>query len=340
MRQMLPFALEDQFADDVASLHFAAGTRANDGHIDVSVVARDRLDAWLERITAAELEPAAICADTDGVADTPSTLNVICENGAIFARRPGEAALSMEGIELSDAIDIVAHDAAESGAVNHILLCVNAASREANAATIESLSRRFASLDVKLLQDDALSLFAAKLINHPGPNLLQGSYAPKSDWDAMLRPWRIAGVLAAGLAATAALATIVDYVDLRRTDAALTSALEARCSADFRAAGLRQCEAEVQARLRDAGVATGGSEEFLTTLAGVAAVAGAENMLRSVSYRNSVMDMQLVTPSVPALDEFSRRLGESGPYTVAVQSTNPQEDGTVESRLQIVGENR
>ena len=99
-------------------------------------------------------------------------------------------------------------------------------------------------------------------------------------------------------------------------------------------------EAEVQARLGTSGEASGNSEEFLATLASVAETTTAANTLRSLSYRNSVTDMQLVTPDVPALDTFSRRLDEAGPFTVSVQSTNPQEDGTVESRIQIVGENR
>lgn len=339
-RQMLPFALEDQFAEDVSSLHFAAGPRSEDDALFVSVVARKQLEKWLERLAAFDLEPAAMYAENDGVADTPSTLNVIYENGTIFARRPGDAAFSIEGLEFSDAFAILADGADGEASPRHALLCIDAASHEAHAAHIEAASEHFATLDVKLLQEDALPLFAAKLVNHPGANFLQGPYAPKSNWGAMLRPWRVAAVLAAGLVATVILGTIVDYVRLRQADTALTDTLLARCSEQFRTTDLRQCEAEVQARLRSLGESTGGGEEFLATLANVAANAGSTNTLRTLSYRNSVMDMQILTPDVPALDAFSRSLDESGPFTVSVQSTNPQEDGSVESRLQIVGENR
>lgn len=339
-RQMLPFTLEDQFAEDVASLHFAAGSRTADDQLYVSVVGRERLEEWLQQLTAAALEPVAMYADTDGVADTPSTLNIIYENDTVFARRPGDAAVSIEGLPFSDAVAIVADDPDGESAVQHALLCIDAASHEANAAEIHALSEKFASFDVKLLNEDALPLFASKLINHPGANLLQGIYAPKSNWGAMLKPWRVAAMLAAGLVATALLGTVVEYIQLRRTDTLLTTTLETRCGEQFNNTNIRQCESEVNALLGTRGESSGGSEEFLATLASVAETSNAANTLRSISYRNSVMDMQLVTPDVPALDAFSRSLDDAGAFTVSVQSTNPQEDGTVESRVQIVGASR
>jgi general secretion pathway protein L len=340
LRQMLPFALEEHFAEDVSSLHFAAGPRNDDDELLVSVVGAEQLETWLERLSAAALEPAAIYADNDGVADTPSTLNVIYENGTIYARRPGDAAFSIEGLDFTDAFSIVVGGAEDDDRPQHVLLCIDAPSHEANQEQINAAAAEFSSLDVKLLPDDALPMFAAKLVNHPGSNLLQGLYAPKSNWGAVFKPWRFAAMLAAGVVAVALLSVIVDYVQLRRQDSALTTALSARCNAAFSTADLRQCEGEVQSRLRSVGETTGGGEEFLSTLANVAQTAGTANTLRTLSYRNSVMDLQVLSPGVPALDAFSRELDESGPFSVAVQSTNPQEDGTVESRLQIVGENR
>ena len=39
---------------------------------------------------------------------------------------------------------------------------------------------------------------AATLAQRPGTNLLQGAYAPKSNWSAMAKPWRLAASLAGG----------------------------------------------------------------------------------------------------------------------------------------------
>ena len=341
-RQMLPFSLEDQFADDIGTLHFAAGPRREDGTLAVSVVAIDKLEAWLERLQAAGLEPAAIYADSDGVPDTPATLNIIAERDTVYSRRPGAAAMSIEGLGLADAVTLIGEntDEADSETPQHALVYLDEQSRNSQAADVEQLSERFSGFDIKALASDALHLFAGTLVNSPGANLLQGRYAPKSNWGALLKPWRIAASLAAGLVAILVLVTAVDYLQLRRIDGALSEAVAARCSEQFSTTALRQCEATVQSRLRDLGMASNGAEEFLATLAAVAQSAGAENQLRQLSYRNSVMDLQLSTPDVPALDAFSRRLDETGQLSVSVQSTNPQQDGTVESRLQIVGGNR
>jgi len=339
LRQILPFSLEDNLADDVSALHFAIGNRDANGRMLVSVVSRGRLDEWIEMLTQADLVPAAMYADSDGVADTPSTLNLIVDDAAIYARRPGEAAICLEGMSLGEAFEILTADDSDAAPVKHALVCMSETVRQANAADIERLSARLSTLDVKLLADDALTLFAAKLINHPGTNLLQGSYAPRSNWGALMRPWRLVAGLAVGLAATMLLGTIVDYAQLRRADASLTATLETRCSEQFGAAALRQCEAELQTRLRALGESTGGGNEFLSTLAQIAATTSGDDRLQTLSYRNSVLDLQILMPNVPALDDFSRKINEAGQYSVSVQSTNPQDDG-VEARVQILGGDR
>ena len=49
LRAALPFALEESLADDVEDLHFAAGTPRESGRLPVAIVARDKMDAWLDR---------------------------------------------------------------------------------------------------------------------------------------------------------------------------------------------------------------------------------------------------------------------------------------------------
>ena len=47
LRQALPFALEEQVAEDLNLLHFAAGRRAPNGEVPAAIVRRQDLDAWL-----------------------------------------------------------------------------------------------------------------------------------------------------------------------------------------------------------------------------------------------------------------------------------------------------
>jgi len=78
LQQLLPYALEEQLADDIDDLHFAVGKRAGDSsRAPVAVVARALLDEWLATLRASGIEPEAIYADSE-----------------LLPRNPGQASCS------------------------------------------------------------------------------------------------------------------------------------------------------------------------------------------------------------------------------------------------------
>ena len=93
----------------------------------------------------------------------------------------------------------------------------------------------------------------------------------------------------------------------------------------------------MQQRLAAAGQqASLGQESFLTTLAAVADSTVADSHIEALSYRNRIMDLQLVVPSVPLLDQFAQGVASGERFEVRIQSANPGESG-VEGRVQIAG---
>ena len=46
----LPYALEEQVATDVETMHFAAGDKRESGRRPVAAIARESLEAWLEEL--------------------------------------------------------------------------------------------------------------------------------------------------------------------------------------------------------------------------------------------------------------------------------------------------
>ena len=64
--QAAPYALEDQLAEDVDTLHFAIGVRQADGSHPVAIASRERMDRWLAPLRARGLAadavwPEALC---------------------------------------------------------------------------------------------------------------------------------------------------------------------------------------------------------------------------------------------------------------------------------------
>jgi general secretion pathway protein L len=334
LRQIAPFSLEESLADDIEGMVFAIGARLASGATQVAAVAKERMDAWLAELQAAGITPHALCSDVDGVPDIPATLVLVIEGGRIAGRKPGQTPFVLEGLDLKQALDLVLAPQDGEPELRHIRVFVDAAARAQFAPELARLNERFSSAEVKLVNDGVFPHFAATLAQRPGINLLQGAYAPRSNWVALLKPWRIAASLAAAAAVLALVLQGAEFWQLRRADAELTQLLATVCQRVVGDSSTSGCQREVRQRLGAGAGAT--SEDFLTTLSAVAAARDADTRVDALSYRNRAMNLQLIVPSVPALDEFSREIEETRRFDVDIEAANQGDEGT-EGRLRIVG---
>jgi hypothetical protein len=135
--------------------------------------------------------------------------------------------------------------------------------------------------------------------------------------------------------ALAVLSQGVELWQLRRTDQALTDLVSTACQRTIGDARPSTCQREVQQRL-GADAASSNGPDFLATLAAIAAVRTAETRIDALSYRNRVMDLQLLAPNVPALDEFARGLEQTRVFDAQIEAANQQDNGT-EGRVRVVG---
>jgi general secretion pathway protein L len=333
LRQIVPFSLEESLADDVDQMVFAIGARLPAGTTQVAAVAKDRMDAWLGELKSVGIAPNAVCSEADGVPDIPATLVLILEGERVLGRKPGQAPFVFEGMELRQVLALVVARKPDEAELHHIRVFTDAAGRARFGAELASLAGQFASAEVKILNDGAFPYFAATLAQRAGTNLLQGAYAPRSNWLAMLKPWRAAASLAAASVGLALVLQGASYLQLKRADAALTDVVTSTCRRVVGQSTTSACQREVAQRLgADSGSAT---ESFLSTLAAIAAVRGSELRIDALSYRNRVMDLQLIAPSVLALVEFSRALEQTRRFDVEIEAQNPVDSGT-EGRLRIV----
>jgi len=335
--KMLPFSLEDSVADDVDKFLFCPGRRDSDGTVPVAIVERDRLDRWLADCQEARLRVNLVYADTEGVPDTPGNLTIVLEGRRLYARSPGHPPFVLESLSLQDVLGILASAEDDDAGNRHVVIYADEAGFAERETEIESLREQALSVDVQVLPEGPLPRFGATLIAQPGSNLLQGSYAPASNWAALLRPWRAAAVLLLSLALIATLAEGVRYFALSQQDQALTTELETRCQNVFQIPRLAACRTEVQRRLAatgDASTVTSGPV-FLATLLAVAEARDPSSRFEALSYRNGATDMRVVARDVPTLDAFSREVSSSGRFQVNILSANPGDDG-VEGRLQVV----
>src|ERR1700760_3664517 len=72
LQQVVPYALEEQLAGDIADLHFAYGKRVGESsRTPVAVVRRSLMNEWLATLRSSGIEPSALYADSDLLPQNP-----------------------------------------------------------------------------------------------------------------------------------------------------------------------------------------------------------------------------------------------------------------------------
>ncbi len=334
LRQIVPFSLEESLADDVEHLSFAIGARRASGSTPVAVAAKQRIERWLERLRGAGIVPQTLCSEADGVPEVPGTLVVLVEGNRIYGRLAEHAPFVLEGLTLRQALGLV-RSPKEETEPPHLLVYTDAADSERVRREVATLGEEFASVEIKVAANGVFPHLAATLARRAGTNLLQGAYAPRSNWLVFAQPWRFAAGLLVAMLALSLLTQAAAYWQLRRADQALSDLVASSCQRAVGDARQSACQREVQQRLAT-GAAGAGGEDFLSTLAAVSGARDAAMHIDALSYRNRILDLQLLAASVPALDEFARGLAQTKRFDAEIQAAN-QKDNGIEGRVRVVG---
>jgi general secretion pathway protein L len=335
LAQVVPFALEEQLAADVEDLHFVVGKRDVRPGTPVAAVAHARMKEWLAALQSAGLQTDSIYAETAVLPVVAGAVAVLIDGKRVYVRRESLPGTVIEVEPLIEALQLALASGEESRESVTIFLSEEDYEREREL--LEGLREFTASLQLKLLPDGPLPLFAANLSQSAPVNLLQGGYGSKTKLNVSFAPWRHAAALALIFIAAHIGLKTWQYVHYQKVE----RQLDAQIAETFQQAlpgspvpstleARRQVE-QILNQLRGTGPTSG----MLTTLAMLTeAMAQAPNTrIEALSYRNNVTDLRVLAPSVDALDRIRQVAGERG-VTAEIQSANPR-DSKFEGRLQF-----
>lgn len=337
----LPFALEEQLAEDVDDLHFAAGVRDENGRLPVAVVARHLMDDWLERLEDVGISPLRLVPENQGLARIPGTLSLLAAENRIMFNNGGDEEFVLQDVKPSDALalagvldDDLADDKETSG---HLLVYCEPADEQHFEHDWNALRHELASVDINLLPDGVLPRLAVTVATGRGINLLQGRYAARTETGALFRPWRFAAMLLLGLAVLGVVGKGVDYYRLSQEEGALKAQFT-EIYREIRPQDNREVVDPV-ATVNSVRRGFGGpvaAQVFLPSLQqlGLAIQQNSSAQIEAISYRAGVIDVRLTAPDVATLDSIQRIVSSSGRFTAAIQSTDQVGD-KVSSRIQI-----
>lgn len=334
--QAIPFAVEDQLAEDIETLHFALGQHTARGYL-VAAVARARMQGWLQELAAAGIAPAELVPDVLTLPVRAQTLVLVPDGDRTLARFP-------------DGIGIVAGDSLLPLLIRQQLehsqgsdRCATALIYAVDGQAPPSLESMAESLDLEIvhhtLHSGALGLMGATRLPAQAINLLQGEFGrntgPREYW----RRWRIAAALLAGLIVVLIAQQIVSEIRLRNQ----VTQLHAEVAGLFHQAlpdvtRMVDPQAQMQQRLNGLTGGADGSTGLLSllTAAGKGLQAQPDVQLQGLSFHNGVLQLQVQTSNLGALDTLKAALQRTAALHANLDSVSSN-SGQTTARLTLSG---
>ncbi len=359
LAQVVPFALEEQLADDLDAMHFAIGRReAEQTTTPVATVSRAQMDAWLATLREAQIQPQALYPDSALVPANPSQTVLVVEGDHLYVRHPQRQPFVLQVVPLAVAIemaqlyshgrddtaDIIAPDAeaeAPSSDIEprHVVAYIGEDEWERHHTLFETMREHLATLNVQLLREGALPLFARQAVHQPSLNLLQGSYAGRSGASDTWRRWRVAAMLLAGLVALNLIGKSVELWRLKKTERSLDAAI-AQTFREAMPGEQNTINARRRMESRLAAIRGGVGPEGTGIMPMLAAVGTAFGQvpsakLNAFSFRNNTLDMQVRAQDVGSLSKVETLMNQGG-MAAQLQSSDNNGSG-VEGRVQVKG---
>ncbi len=338
----LPYALEEQVAADVETIHFAAGDKRESGLRPVAAVARETMDTWLEQLEEAGIQPWKLVPENYGLARIPGTLSVLVDDDCIMFNDGTDVEFVMQDASPSDALAAAGwltdrHDDAPADPSGHLIVYCSGADEERLSHDWIALRHELHSVDINLLPDGALSRLAVTVASGQGVNLLQGRYGPKADYGSWLRPWSKAAALLLVLVVIGFAGKGVDYYRLSKLETELQEQFtqELRQIRPVDTGEVLDPIGAINSIKRSLG-AGNASPVFLQSLRELSnAMAQNSNAsVEAVSYRAGVIDVRVSSSDVETVGNIQKAISASGQFVASIQSTDRVAD-RINSRIQI-----
>jgi general secretion pathway protein L len=338
LQQVVPFALEEQLADDIDDLHFAIGKRAADSaRTPVAVVKRSLMDEWLTLLKSSGLDPESMYTESDLLPQNPGQAVALMEEDVVVVRPPLGGPVTLPVEALGEALEIAQQGSPELAAtgIRGLVLYTGAAEWHQHSAQIEALREQFDGIKIQLLSAGPLALFGQQLPTAAPINLLQGPYAPTTARTVGWKSWKVAAILLASLIGLHVAGKAAELTALKRNEHTLDTSM----GETFRQAmpGERSTlDARRRMEQRLAAAQNGGNAGgLLPALQALvqARAAAPGTTLQALSFRQGTIEMKISAKDASSLDHMSQSLRSNG-WQADLTSGNTTSSG-YEGRIQL-----
>jgi len=339
----LPYALEDELAEDIEQLHFSTGIRSNNGRVPVAVVNRERLSQWVECFRELGIQPVSMIPDNYGLARIEGTISMLITEDQVMINDGENIEIVMQGISPSEALSAIGvidevelHRATPSTMSKNVLIYCDVENDKQYQDDWLILNNKMKDLTINLLKNGVISQLALTVVTGTGINLLQGDFGAKSEYSRLFRPWRYVAMLLLVLGLVGIATKTTNYYLLKQEEMNLKQQFEAEYHQILPGTSSVNDPAGIISSLK-ARIGTSGTPSvFLQSLEQLswALKQNKEARIDVISYRAGVVDILLTASNVSTLDRIRRVISENDQFKASIQSTE-QDGDKVNSRIRI-----
>lgn len=326
--QALPYALEDQLADDVDTLHFALGRRDEGKAWAVAVVERDWLDRWQQRLAGHGLSLQRLIPETLCLPLQEQGWCALLHDSHAVIRTGPQAGFAADHGNLLMLLETALEEAGEDAPESIRFLHVGALPRDLGRTALPLQPERLPALH------DWLAVYSR---DPNAINLLQGDYAVLSTDRSLVRPWAAVAALFLVWMVLLSGSMILEQRQLRAELAELDAAVLDTMREVFpQANDVRQARERLQARRAqlEAGDGPDFGDGLLDTLRQIGPILRQHEAitLSGMSWRGGNLEIELRGESLQQIDRLSRELNAASGISAEVRSASSG-DEAVQGRL-------
>jgi general secretion pathway protein L len=333
LAQAIPYALEDQLGSEVEDLHFALGRQA-DQAISVAVVARGKMDAWLEYLRGAGFQPDLLVPAVLALPYEEGTWTVLREAGGAICRSGVQAGFAADHDNLETLLSLAIAEAGDAAPARLRIIETPGAPALHAEAWSQTLG---VAVSHEVSPEDALAVQARNYHEDLAINLLQGDYSRREQLEKLWRPWKPAAALLALWLVVYVGMTVSEVISLSRQAPKLQKQIEqAYLQAFPDASKVVNPKVQMQRRLDALRGNKGAGDGFLELLAQAGGpLKDTPNLeLRNITFKEGQLNLDLRIQDLQVLDQLKQRLAAQSKMEVEIQSASSR-DNKVESRLQL-----
>lgn len=336
--QAIPFAMEDQLAEDIEDTHFALG-KASDNTVPVIAIKRELLQNTIDLFNQQNIHIEALTADSIALPGSDSHWSILLDEDSALIKTGSSQAHCCDRENLTVILQALLSQNSNADDNNIQPDTITYYYKESDTEA-ETLLQDF---DIKLekqpYKNHALEIFVQHLKEVQSFNLLQGEFTPKRDSSVTwLKPWK-----SVAIAASIWMILHLGYngmlaADLEKKNLVLTKQIETefkRAVPDARK--MTNMQKRVERRLKDlqsggAGSSAGGFLQILSKVSPALSKNDRTNIKAAV-YRNNYIDIDLSAKSLQDIEKLKDKL-TAIPGIKTVLSTTVEKDN-VQGRLRL-----